>query len=412
MMKPLLLRILPLAILASWLLSSCTGDGTGINPIENGPAISLATGAGLLTGDATVDVGAEFSVSLVGAKTDNDMRSILIEEAGAKIDPLRISLAANPLLLTGPTASAFTQLIKIKAHSDISTKTYSFIVEDVSGNKTTKSIAITTKGTPPSIVLSGNDNIIVPIASLFSTALTVTKGTSKLSTVEVLLDNAKAPIQNLFYGDQSTTAFTANPLPIPAADQDKFDSKIIVRTPNAAGTYKYTFKFTDATGLSTSQVVTVKVGTAVTMITGALLNSAGPIGTGGLDLDTGTSTGSSDANSEIRDLGINGNAAANNWRQQIGGIDNAEVKYLKKGQNGLPETFSFDNLVVTEDLAGLWSNATAFTATDNNKLISDKVSAGDTFIIKDGTKYYVIITREVKVTNNDNKDEYKFDIKH
>ena len=77
----------------------------------------------------------------------------------------------------------------------------------------------------------------------------------------------------------------------------------------------------------------VSVGQPVATILGALFNQAGPSGTGGLDLDTGASLGSTNANVEVRDMGIDtALPLANNWRQKIAGVNGTEIRYVKPGR--------------------------------------------------------------------------------
>nr|HMU04829.1 hypothetical protein [Saprospiraceae bacterium] len=120
------------------------------------PGLELVSANGIVSSDVTLRAGEDFTVQLKGTKTDNDLRTITVQEAGVNIALDRLSLNANPTLLTGTNASGFEEfLIAIRAHEDGSTKTYSFILEDTEGNKTTKSIAITTEVGTNADVLMG-----------------------------------------------------------------------------------------------------------------------------------------------------------------------------------------------------------------------------------------------------------------
>jgi hypothetical protein len=280
-------------------ITSCTDDGGG-STVDQGPTVSLESGSGLFSTDTSIIFGQEFTVSVKGAKTSNDLKTITVEEAGVKLalDRIVSGINANPALLLSTDATSFTKNIKIKAHTTLGEKTYSFIVEDVNGNKTSKSIKITTKGT------------------------------------------------------------------------------------------------------------------SVTMLTGILLNQAGMVGTGGLDLDKGIGTGSADSTAEIRDMGIDlGLPLASNWKQRVAGVNGTEIKAIKKGQNGIPETFSFASITIKEDLVSLYNQGIEFTATDGALKVSDKISLGDIFIVKKGNTYYIIETKDVNIVNNGNTDSYTFDVK-
>jgi hypothetical protein len=410
------LKLVVAAASIGFFLSSCTGDGTTIDPTALAPAVSLETGTGIISADATVEPGAEFTVSVKGTKTDADMNTLTVEEAGVKVDIARVNIAANPLLLSGTERTSFTKSVKIKAHTTIGEKTYSFVVTDADGVKGTKSIKIKTNGTPPvvKLAIAGTDNVTIPAGTTYVTAWDVKKGTSKLKTVEVLLNDVKVTdLSTLTYGSPIGTAFTANPQAIAAADQDAFAQKIQVKIPAAPGVYKYTFVFTDESGLQNSQVVTITGGTPIITIPGILLNQAGPTGTGGLDLDLGQGTGSADPNAEIRDMGINANSPATNWKQLIAGVNGSEIRAIKKGSNGVPETFSFDNITLKEEITALFDKGVAFTAMDGTIKVSDKVANGDVFAVKNGSKVYLLLTKNVKIAPAaaDNSDSYTFDVK-
>lgn len=282
--------------------TSC-GDDTNIIDTDQDPKLDLLVSDSTVASDVTLSVDQAFTVELSGAKTDNNLKTISIQENGVNIpissERLSDNINSNPILLLGLNVDTITLRFAIRAHSDVSTKTYSFILEDTKGNKTTKSFAVTT----------------------------------------VALTNAD-------------------------------------------------------------------------VLKGVLLNQGGPVGTGGLDLDNGVKTGSMDPLAELRDEGIDlGAPVSSNWFQQISGVNSTEVKYIKKGANGISENFSFDAIKYKEEIAGLWGNGTPFTAKIGTRDVSNKVAKGDIFIAKKGSNYYLLNVVDVKVTNNDNADSYEFDIK-
>ncbi len=284
----------------SLFLTSC-GDDTSIIDPDKDPILEIVAVNGFVSSDTTLRVGQDFTVQLKAVKTDNDLKIITIQENGVKIelssDRLSNEIVANPFTVA---AGGFEKFIfAIRAHADASTKTYTFILEDVKGNKSTKFFAI------------------------------------------------------------STVAFT------------------------------------DAT-----------------TIPGVLFNQGGLPGTGGLDLDNGVGTASTDASAELRDEGIDVSLPLpSNWLQQISGINTTEVKYIKKGTNGIAENFSFDAIKYKEEIVGLWGNGTAFTATIGAKSVSNKVVIGDIFIAKKGDNYYLLNVADVRIVTNGNTDSYVFDIK-
>ncbi len=397
-------------------------DGT-IDPGVQNPSISLAAGTDLVSTDATVGIGQVFKVNLTGTKGDNPMKSITIQEAGTKVDLARVSYAGgvsgNPLALSGGNTTAFDLTIQITAHTDISTKLYSFVVADDQGNTTTKSINITTTGNPPVIAEPSVDQMVTVLPNgLFAAVFKVAKGSGKLSKIEVLINDVTATdVSRLFY-ESLQAPFSTNPLNIPAADQESFNKELIFRAPAQSGTYKYTVKFIDEYGQSSVRNINVGVGTPVSVLEGILLNQSGPSGQGGLDLDTGTSTGtvSSDPNTakaEIRDEGIINLQNDPTWKQQISGMNGSVVKYIVKGTNGVSESFSFDQVTYNEQIVALFANGVNFTqkSTDGQRDVSNKVNPGDLFVVKNGDKHYLLVVKSIKVTNDDNKDSYTFDVK-
>jgi len=130
--------------------------------------------------------------------------------------------------------------------------------------------------------------------------------------------------------------------------------------------------------------------------------------TGGLDLDNGLSTGSSDEAAEIRDLGIDTDLSAEiNWIQKISGANDATIKALKIGENNLLEGFTFEGVNSKEAIATLY-NDNGIDLTDGQ---SDVVSVGDLFVVNRGDNYYLIEITLVTVTTTDNADGYTMDIK-
>ena len=65
-------------------ITSCTDDGGG-STVDQGPTVSLESGSGLFSTDTSIIFGQEFTVSVKGAKTSNDLKTITVEEAGVKL---------------------------------------------------------------------------------------------------------------------------------------------------------------------------------------------------------------------------------------------------------------------------------------------------------------------------------------
>lgn len=408
---------LAFAFISSLFFAACTDLVDPLPAPANAPVVSLEAGSGAINQDASVNAGTEFTVNLKSSSADSPLKVLTVQEDGTTISLERIKIngeaaSSNPILLFGNDKISLDYAVTVTAHADLSTKTYAFIVEDDAGLRTTQSIAITTEGVAPTLVLSSADSLNIAPNALFSSSFKVTKGTSPLSTIEVQENGVViSDLDRLSY-DQFLNKFTANPQPIADSDKDIFDKRITINSPLTSGRYVYTFIFTDETGLSQSQSIVVIVGTTAELIEGVLLNAAGPSGTGGLDLDEGQGTGSMNAAAEIRDIGIdNVKPFATNWKQQISGVNGSVVKYIVKGQNGISDTFSFDDVNSKEEISTLFNNGVDFTQTSDGSPVSDQIMVGDLLVVNNGTKYYLLKIKSVNVTAADNGDNYVIDIK-
>lgn len=277
--------------------------------------------------------------------------------------------------------------------------------------------------TPPTVKLNEALGYIttdsnVSLGEGFSVYLTATKGSNPMKTLTILEDGEKIDITtDRIYFDGSTGV--ANPLLLLQDRVNSFEQKITITAHATFGIKAYDFLVTDDKGLTSKVTININVvGTAVNILTGVLLNQSGPQGQGGLDLDTGASTGTEDKDpnskfADIRDEGIVDILTDQTWKQQVSGMNGAVIKYIVKGKNGVSESFSFDNVLYKEQISALWSNGVEFTekSTDGKRNVSDKVNKGDVFIVKSGEKYYLLNTNDIKVTSTDNLDNYTFEVR-
>lgn len=413
------LRFKALAFVATFgiLFSACETIDTNPTPTVQSPTVEFLTGTNIISADASVPANSEFKVSLKATKTSNSLKALTIQEGSSTLSYDRIKIngtaaSSNPILLFGTDKEGFTYEITIKAQSDASTKAFSFIVEDDAGNKTTKQLNITSNAVPPTVALLTGDSLNVAPSTIISNRFTVTAGSSLLKQIEIKENGTTITTLNRMSYQTLTNVFTANPYPIPTADKSKMDNvAILLETPATAGRYVYTFTFEDEAGSKVEKKLVAIVGTNVEVIVGALLNAAGPDGTGGLDLDTGKGTGSASTSAEIRDEGIDiGKPLATNWLQQISGINGSEVKYIVEGQNGVTG-FNFENVKSKEEIASLFNKGVAFTKKIATRLVSNKINIGDVLVVKNGTKYYLLYIKDIKIDTNDNTDQYTIDIK-
>ena len=181
-------------------------------------------------------------------------------------------------------------------------------------------------------------------------------------------------------------------------------------------TRTYIVEVTDGANLTAAVSFSITVtGTPVSEITGVLLNQGGPAGQGALNLNDGSSTGTSSsdptsATAHIKDEGINTDLAlADNWRQQISAINGSVIR--TPGAT-MPEGFSYENITTREALVAAFDVADDLTQKNaNDELVSEVVQVGDIFLVQNGDDYWILETTAVNITDADNSDNYEFSIK-
>ncbi len=410
-----------LLIGATLVITSCGDDiidvpGTGN---EDGPQIGLVEEAGFVSSDISINAGDTFTVKVEATSDEAELNTFSVEQDGVALDPSRYTIdgaapGSSVNLLFGDDRTAFTREVTVTAHADKSIATYAFVVVDDNQETGTTSILVDTDAdvvggdVPPEVSVGGNASVDLDPSSLYSINISATPVNGQLASISVYQDGALiTDLSRLEFGGN---AFDANPFGFPSQYFDGFvDEKLFIRVQNS-GSATYTVEIADEFGNisafeKTVNVETVVVGTPVTTIDGVLLNQAGPAGTGGLDLDTGLGTGSTDASADIRDDGIDGGPVATNWLQTISSVNGSTIRTLTPGQNGLLETFTFASVLTVEDIATLHANNGVQYA-DNTVLVGDMFTVQKT----DGTTFLLVVT-EVNVTSADNNDSYRFDIK-
>ena len=117
--------------------TSCTEDKVG-------PEVKFGSGVGFISADSQVEAESEFKVQVKGAKGDVNMTTLTIYENGTKLALERIvdGLNANPALLLGADAEAFSKEITITAQS-LGTSDYLFVLEDENLLKDTVELVLT-----------------------------------------------------------------------------------------------------------------------------------------------------------------------------------------------------------------------------------------------------------------------------
>lgn len=395
------------ALLVTLLGTSCESDIGGGGVLTTPPSVSLISGTGYVSSDATINAGDDFTVQLSASAGSEDLSSLAIYENDVLIPNSRISIfggssgTGNPIPINSTDANGFTWDIAITGHSTAEVKTYRFTVVDIAGGSDSRSILIdATPATTFDFVLRtdagcvSSDLTDVVAGTLLKVCPVGTRGPSApLSKISVFEDGSSITDLNRLRFGTVNDNFTTNPYDLPSEFESVLDTVIYIQAHNS-GTKTYTIVLEDAAGNALSQTfdITIEVtGTPVTSLSGALYNSGGPTGTGGIDLDTGNGTGSSDASAELRDLGT-----AASWAMQFAPIsgNNANLRSVSVDYNAV----SFvEEIVTAYDGGTTISSATA--------------SVGDVYAIERDGAYYLIKVTGVNEDTSGNDDNITFDIK-
>jgi hypothetical protein len=265
------------------------------------------------------------------------------------------------------------------------------------------------------------------VGETFKVALKLSTGDAQLQSLSIDVGSDKLATDRFVIDGGAITS--NNPLLITGADKDGV-TYIITISPAAdqmvGDVDLYAFTVTDENGETASTDIQITTAAPATTplemtLSGVLLNQAGPVGTGGLDLDNGNGTGSADAASEIRDLGIDctiNPMNAENWRAQIGTINGANMVKVDPSQI---EGFNFDNVADKETVLAAYDtgatladgasqavDCTETTVTD----VSDPVAVGDIFAVFANSTYYLLRVDEVNPVSGSNSDNIVFTIKY
>jgi hypothetical protein len=386
-------------------LSSCGEDLPGSG--TDAPSLTLSTSSfSTVTGD-------RIFLTVTAAKGNADLNSFAISANGVDIDASRVqidnvTMVNNPTILFNDDVDGFTYEVSILTHSSNGSQTYTFKVIDKDGLSDSATATVDNAATPPSLVYNGTSPLTVAPGTLFGLNFNFVKGSSDLYALEILEDGQPMDETRILRYESPNVVYdplNSNYFEIADDAAGASNVKLQLRASAEAGEHTYTIVLEDSAGLTDEEVIIVNSGNAVLELQGVLFNAAGPTGTGGLDLDEGTSVGSNSALAEIKDLGIDQNMPdASNWKKQITGANGTELKYMIAGQDGVAEGFTYAGVAYQEQLVDLWSSGTSFTT-------SFAMQVGDVVLAKNADKYYLLSVVSVNETATGNGDNYVFDIK-
>jgi hypothetical protein len=263
----------------------------------------------------------------------------------------------------------------------------------------------------PTVALQVGMNFVVDKDTLatgetFQVNLSAVQGDAVLTKIEVR-ENGTAIAADRVILDGNPAG--GNPSPLNDLVDLNWVLEITADTVETTSTY--TIIITDANEKTASQSVDITTENPIvltpvkvqTMV--LLLNQAGPIGTGGLDLETGASVGTSgqtdaDSTADIADMGIDQSLPNDqNWKQQI---DSVNLSILKVPATGL----DYDAIQHIEEIEEAYEAG----MTLNNG--SEKVEVGDVFLCRTRRgNIFIFQTVAIDVTTNDNDDKYTFEVK-
>lgn len=399
------LRFLFMIAAASVILVGCeddlgtggTGGGGSLNPLT----LSLTP-----ISETTIAIGDTFTINLVATQGDDALNVLEVFEDGVSIDDAnRISYngdvaVANPVLLLGDSKVSIDVDASVIAQTEAGTRTYRFTVTDDAGNAESRSIDITTVGTPPALTLNGTTTLNLDPGSLFNVNLSAEQGSGTIAFIGLAVDGVTSDIADLAFAGVD---FTSNPHALEGDLVNGFSmTPLTFRAPTMDGSYLYTITLWDQFNQESTTEFTVNVVTAtpLDMLMGVLFNAEGPAGTGGLDLDNGMSIGSSDVEAEIRDQGFD---ALGEWAQLIAPVNGSRLFQLTAGEDGVSESFTFASIDSKETLAGL--NGSGFEVA-----ISGTVIPGNVFLVERDGAVFAFEVIEVNVIQADNSDNYVVNI--
>ena len=242
-----------------------------------------------------------------------------------------------------------------------------------------------------SSVVEAGDTLVVNIQA--------TAGTNEINSLSFLENGERFPdfSERLYLND---SAAVSNILPVDGDDRQGFSSEITILAAAEAGSYEVEIMVADDDNNSAT-VSFIYFVSDVNTLEGVLLNQAGPVGTGGLDLDNGQGTGSASPDAEIRDQGIDLGAEADsvNWIQRIAPITDNNVELA-----ALSAEFDFDGVYTQAQVAESFDEAATVAE-------SDVIQVGDVFAVRRAGNHYLLLVTDVNITPDNNNDSYTFTIK-
>ncbi len=431
-----LFKISLVGILFFSLTTACTEEGTlggggTTRPIEEeplGPTIGLVTDVDLVSTNTTIPLNSSFTVRVSAQAGESALNVFTVLENGAPIafDRIQFSdpdVGANPvLLLNEALKTGFTWDITISGAADAVNNSYSFEIKDENDKIDVVFVNVTTEedvaivGPTTEAVADGNfitGSAVFPSGVPFEVLLAAQSGSSPIQSVTILEDGL--PISDLTRIKANDQQFPANPW-IFSEGQDALDWIVSIRNAES-GDHLYEIIVADANGEASILPIEIfgqATGTSLTSsLTGKLLfNQAGPAGTGGINLFSGESVGSTDASAHLRDEGIDLEVGPSiNWNQQISGANSSVIRLVNISNQ--PEGFSFAGIQFQEEVQDLFATGQDLTLTNSSgRSVTPFVIIGDIFAVQNGADFFIVEVTNIAIFDDSNDDFYEFNIKY
>jgi hypothetical protein len=400
---------LTLLIVSTLFLARCNKDEVA-QVFTGKPRIQLVNSS-----IKTIKPSVPFVIQVGGTRGENILKGLTFYENDLVIDISRIKINAkllegNPYLFETSQKENFSFRLDIDAPSIRGIYNYRIVVTDSKGDTAQVLRSLDIDSDPPRLTYVGQSPIVSPINSSKAYKINTVKGTGQLKSLRVLQNDILIAPNRIKFGNLNPTT---NPFNLEVIDLNGFDKDITITSPIAAGEYTYTFIVEDEFGATSAAKVNIIAGTPlVELVSKNLYNFNRNATSGGLTLETGVESSRVGTNISFVDEGIDSTKMSLPWKRQIRPVNGTEMKYIRIGQNGVVQTFSYRFVETQESVKILFDQGVAFTLKNaQNQLVSDPLQIGNILVAKQNNKYYLIETDNVFNTDLSNDDFYKLNIK-
>jgi len=255
---------------------------------------------------------------------------------------------------------------------------------------------------PPTISMVSGDNYISANAQVdpdvnITVKVKAQKGTSNLKLLTVFENGSRLELERIAGGINS------NPVLLPANETATFEKEITFRT-QSEGQSDYVFVVEDDNALKDSAFITLTLNPRtefnVRADTIKVGNFKGP-DYGSIDLQTGKAVPSDDESGDVQDIGwVEG---TNDWAKRIKVKNGTEMALPPSG-------LIYDDVKILEDIIEAYNAG-------SKAEVSGDINVGDVFLFKSPSAkageydYFIMRTRFVHISPNDNLDYYIFSLK-